>query len=76
MERWEDEPKTIRVDHPNGYHGVLYGRKSMSIYYNGDEIFHTGFRKINTKEELYKQLEEMPELMKKLREYIHGHISE
>ena len=54
---------TIRVSHPNGYSGVLYGESSMSIYYDGREVLHTGFRSINTKEELYKRLEEMPEFI-------------
>ena len=57
---------TIRVSHPNGYSGVLYGESSMSIYYDGREVLHTGVRTIITKEELYKTLEEMPEFIAKL----------
>lgn len=44
----------IKVEHPNGYYGILYGEDSMSILDNNDhEILHTGKRKINTAEELY-----------------------
>lgn len=52
------------------YRGVLYGKSSMVIYEDGVEIFHTGFRSddIKTKEDLEKQLREMPKLMKALKE--------
>ena len=52
--------KTIKATHENGYSGVLYGNSSMSIYYNGREVLHTGFRTIETKEELMEELENMP----------------
>ena len=55
---------TIRVKHPNGYSGVLYGKKSMIIYRpDGTECLHTGFRNkdIKTETDLYEQLEDMPE---------------
>ena len=55
----------IRVKHPNGYEGVLHGISSMTIYNpQGKECMHTGFRTIHTAEELYKQLEGMPEFWK------------
>lgn len=38
------------------YTGILYGISSYSIYKNGHEIFHTGFRTINTREELINDL--------------------
>ena len=55
---------TIRVEHPNGYSGVLYGKSSMIIYGpGGTECLHTGFRNkdIKTETDLYEQLEDMPE---------------
>ena len=58
----------IKVTHPNGYSGILYGKRSMSIVYNNEEVLHTGFRNINTEEELYKKLENMPEFLKMLDE--------
>ena len=57
----------IIVEHPNGYKGILYGARSMSIINaDGKEVLHTGFRNINTKEELYTQLSEMPDFLKKI----------
>ena len=60
----------IEVKHPNGYSGILYGKSSMVIFYNGEEVLHTGFRNenIKTKEDLYKELERMPEFLKMLDE--------
>lgn len=53
----------VKVEHPNGYFGILYGKSSMMIYdRNGNEVIHTGFRNINTKEELYEHLGKIPEL--------------
>lgn len=56
----------IQVEHPNGYSGVLYGRRSMSIFKDGREVLHTGFRNknIQTEKDLYEILEEQPKLMK------------
>ena len=55
---------TIKVEHPNGYMGVLYGKSSMSIYDNdGHECLHTGSRTPQTETELYEVLEEMPRMM-------------
>lgn len=57
----------IKVEHPNGYTGVLYGKSSMSIKdQEGREVLHTGSRNINTEAELYQHLEEFPEFMKML----------
>ena len=51
----------IKVEHPNGYMGVLYGKSSMSIYdKDGHECLHTGSRTPNTEEELYEVLGNMP----------------
>lgn len=60
----------IEVKHPNGYSGILYGKSSMVIFYNGEEVLHTGFRNenIKTKEDLYKELEGMSEFLKMLDE--------
>ena len=52
--------KHIQVEHPNGYYGELYGKSSLSIFKGTREVFHTGFRNIETAEELYEVLEEYP----------------
>lgn len=54
----------IKVEHPNGYLGILYGKSSMSIYdEDGHEILHTGSRNVNTEAELYELLEGMPKFV-------------
>lgn len=58
--------KRIMVEHPNGYYGELYGASSLVIFKGSQEVFHTGFRTINTKEELYEMLEEFPRFMELL----------
>ena len=51
----------------NGYKGILYGRSSFSIRdKDGKEVFHTGFRNINTYEELVERVEEYPEFIRVL----------
>lgn len=46
--------------HENGYKAVLYGKSSMSIYKGDTEVLHTGFRSVNTEEEVMECLDEMP----------------
>lgn len=54
----------VKVKHPNGYFGILYGRGSMSVYDElGHRVLHTGYRIVNTEQELYAVLEKMPEFM-------------
>jgi hypothetical protein len=49
----------------NGYSGALYGESTMSIYdRTGREVLHTGFRDINTEEELIEFVEHFPEFQK------------
>ena len=58
----------IKVEHPNGYFGILYGISSMRIFdKDGREVLHTGSRTIHTKEELYERLEEFPEFRRVMR---------
>ena len=56
----------IMVEHENGYCGCLYGKSSMSIFKDNKEVLHTGSRNINTPDELYEILSEMPSFMEKL----------
>lgn len=59
----------IKVEHPNGYLGVLYGESSMSIYdKDGHEVLHTSSRTPQTEQDLYQILDGMPELLKALYE--------
>lgn len=50
----------IEYKHTNGYSARLYGKSSMSIYFNGKEVMHTGFRSVNTKDEVMGMLENYP----------------
>lgn len=46
--------------HPNGYSARLYGEASMSIFFQGKEVMHTGSRNINTEAEVMELLEDYP----------------
>lgn len=56
----------IMVEHENGYYGCLYGKSSMSIFKDNKEVLHTGSRNINTSDELYEILSEMPDFVEML----------
>ena len=58
----------IKYTSKNGYTGTLYGKSSMSICdKDGVEIFHTGFRKANTYDELVEIVEKFPDFLKLLK---------
>lgn len=61
----------IKVEHPNGYFGILYGGSSMSLYdEDGHEILHTGSRNIDTEEELYELLDGMPKFVEVMADIV------
>ena len=60
---YEINNNQIMVEHENGYCGCLYGKSSMSIFKDNKEVLHTGFRNINTPDELHEILSEMPSFM-------------
>lgn len=61
--------KTIEYTSPEGYKGVLYGERSLVIYRpDGHMSLHTGFRNINTYEELKELVDKHPEFLKSLKE--------
>lgn len=70
--------KEIKVEHPNGYSGILYGKRSMVIFYKGKEVLHTGSRteKLKTEKDLYEKLEGMPEFLKMLDEAFENYENE
>lgn len=55
--------EAVTYSHPNGYAAVLYGISSMSVYHEGKEVMHTGFRNVNTEEAVMELLETMPEAL-------------
>lgn len=62
------DTKVIEVTHRNGYSGKLYGKTSMSIFKDGEEVMHTGRRTVNTEDGLRILLGEMPHLLAILNE--------
>ena len=54
--------------HNNGYLARLYGKSSLSVYFNGKEVFHTGSRNVNTEDEVMKLLDSMPKLLQHVKE--------
>lgn len=63
---YEISNNQIMVEHENGYYGCLYGKSSMSIFKENKEVLHTGFRNINTPDELYDILSQMPSFVEML----------
>lgn len=62
--------KNISYTHSNGYIGIMYGKSSLVVQNpEGREVYHTGFRSINTLDELKKWLDDFPKLMKMLNPY-------
>lgn len=61
-----NEQEAISYTSKNGYTGILYGKSSLSIKKGDKEVMHTGFRNINTYEELVECVETYPEFTKKL----------
>ena len=60
----------IKYTSQNGYTGILYGKSSFKILdEQGNMVFHTGFRAINTEAGLIEQVESFPELL----ELLHNH---
>ena len=63
----------IKYRSPNGYTGVLYGKSSMAIYDpQGREVLHTGFRAVNTREELKALVDRQPEFETMLKKTFEG----
>lgn len=61
----------IKVEHPNGFLGILYGKSSMNIYdEDGHEILHTGSRNIDTEEQLYELLEGMQKFVEVMADIV------
>lgn len=58
--------------HPNGYSAKLYGKSSMSVYYEGREVLHTGFRNANTEAEVMEVLETMGQLLEETKKIMEG----
>lgn len=54
-------------EHENGYSAKLYGKSSMSVYFNGEEVLHTGFRNVNTEDEVMNMLGGMPKFKELLK---------
>ena len=59
---------------PEGYTGQLYGKSSYRIVDKyGKEVFHTGFRAINTFEELKADIDEFPVVYEKILKQFRKH---
>ena len=55
-------------EHENGYSAKLYGKSSLSVYFNGKEVLHTGSRNVNTEDEVMEMLGGMPNFFKLMEE--------
>ena len=63
-------------EHKNGYSAKLYGKSSLSIYFKGKEVAHTGSRNVNTEEEVMELLRRYPNLMKIIQKWKEGALDE
>ena len=61
----ENEVKEYK--HPNGYSAKLYGKSSISVFYEGREVLHSGFRNANTEAEVMEVLETMGQLLEETK---------
>ena len=64
------------IHHPNGYSAKLYGKSSLSIYFKGKEVAHTGSRNVNTEEQVMELLRRYPNLMKIIQKWKEGALDE
>lgn len=61
----------IEYTSPNGYTGQLYGKQSYRIVDQyGKEVFHTGYRAINTLEELKKDVDSFPAFFETIMKHL------
>lgn len=67
---------TRTVTHENGYSAVLYGESSLIIRYQGKEVMHTGFRNVNTEEEVMELLGGYPEFRERLKALVQSEVEE
>lgn len=58
----------MKVKHENGYTAIVYGKSSISVYKDNEEVLHTGslIKQFNTEKEVYEYLEQIPKLLEKL----------
>lgn len=61
---------SVTYTHKNGFSAILYGKSSMSILKNGNEVLHTGSRAVNNEKEVMELLEKQPEFMKAMNDSI------
>ncbi len=62
--------------HSNGYSARIYGESSLSIYFNGKEVLHTGSRNVDTEDEVMEMLEDYPNLWSALSSHIDEILSD
>lgn len=67
----------IKYKSENGYTGVLYGERSLSVFReDGKEVMHTGSRGFNTYDELVEFVEGFPEFYEKLLDLSHKDLKD
>ena len=60
----------IKVEHENGYTGIVYGKSSISVYKDNEEVLHTGslIKPFKTEKEVYEYLDKLLDFFKELDE--------
>jgi hypothetical protein len=58
----------VKLEHPNGYRGILFKDGTMDIYYKEKPIYFHGSNKVTSVDEMYRALDLMPKLLKDIKE--------
>ena len=58
----------VKLEHPNGYRGILFKDGTMDIYYKDKPIYLHGSNKVVSPDDLYRTLELMPSIMREIKE--------
>ena len=65
MKKKNQNKANLTYTSSNGYTGVLYGNRSMSVFDSNDhEVMHTGFRSVNTADELAEFVDNFDQFLK------------
>ena len=57
-----------KLEHPNGYRGILFKDGTMDIYYRDRPVYFHGSNKVSSPDDLYRALELMPKFMREISE--------
>lgn len=63
QEVWEK----CKIEHHNGYKGVLFSDGTMDIFYKDRPIYAAGTNKVTSPDDFYRVLDNMPTFMREIK---------